>query len=398
MKTAKLIFLSTLFIFSSQRAGLAASFDSGSTGADGALNIISNTTLSLPANGMFNFTTINVASGSTLKFLRNDLNTPVHLLATSNVTIAGIIDISGLPGSTSVAGQGGPGGFDGGNPAAGIDPPGDGYGPGAGTGGDPNFQSASRARGGTYGTTTIYSSSNRYGNLYIQPLIGGSGGGGTSTNTSGILPYIEGGGGGGGAILIASTTQITVSGSILAKGGAGTGSINFINGGSGGAIRLVAPKVSGSGILNAGATPMGGVNGGPIAQAGDGRIRIDTPDTSGVGFNSTGRSSVGANMTVFPSPIPRLDVIGVASNSIPVGTNGTVFITLPLNTPTNQPVTVQAMDFSGQVSFEVVVTPMNGASQRFPGLVDLTNTNRVVAIVNVIIPADIPCRINAWTR
>jgi len=392
MKTMKLIALSALSVhFSSQPL---YSFDSGSTGADGALNVTNGTvTLTLPPNGIFNFTTINVGSGATLKFTRNDLNTPIYLLATSNVTITGIIDVSGFAGPASVFGQGGPGGFDGGNPASGSDPPGDGYGPGAGTGG--NSSGSATAKAGAYATTTAASTSNRYGNLLIQPLIGGSGGGGTGGGA------IGGGGGGGGAILIASSTQInfTASGSILATGGTGytTGAGNpGYGGGSGGAIRLVAPKISGNGnnTLNASGAGSSGLG----VVGGAGRIRIDTQDPTGVGFSINGRSSVGANMTVFPLPIPRLDVIGVGNNSVPIGTNGTVFMTLPLNSPTNQTVTVQATDFNSQVSFEVVVTPMNGSSKRFPGLVDLSNTNQVITNVNVIIPADIPCRINAWTR
>ncbi|HTD67918.1 MAG TPA: hypothetical protein VK846_15445, partial [Candidatus Limnocylindria bacterium] len=114
----------------------AQPFDAGSTGADGALNVTSNTTLTLPPNGIFNFTTINVAAGTTLTFARNALNTPVHLLATSNVTINGTIDVSGAVGSATAGGRGGPGGFDGGYP--GLDantPPGAGLGPGGAAGG-----------------------------------------------------------------------------------------------------------------------------------------------------------------------------------------------------------------------------------------------------------------------
>src|SRR6266404_5987633 len=87
-----------------------AQFSSGSTGADGPLNVTSNMTLNLPANGIFNLTTINVASGATLTFNRNVLNTPVYLLATSNVTITGTIDVSGKTVTFGKGGEGGPGG------------------------------------------------------------------------------------------------------------------------------------------------------------------------------------------------------------------------------------------------------------------------------------------------
>jgi hypothetical protein len=95
---------------------LAQGFSSGSTGAYGPMNITSNTTLDLPGDGIFHCTTINVATGATLTFRRNPLNTPVYLLASSNVTLNGIIDIGGNNSSASVpdGGLGGPGGFDGG--------------------------------------------------------------------------------------------------------------------------------------------------------------------------------------------------------------------------------------------------------------------------------------------
>src|SRR5258706_7032184 len=78
-------------------------FDSGSTGEYGPMNITSNTTLDLPVDGKFHCTTINVATNATLRFNRNPLNTPVYLLATSNVTINGTIDVSGSAG-TSISG------------------------------------------------------------------------------------------------------------------------------------------------------------------------------------------------------------------------------------------------------------------------------------------------------
>ena len=48
-------------------------FNSGSDGSYGALNITSNTTLALPTNGIFHCTTITVASNVTLDFTSNPL-------------------------------------------------------------------------------------------------------------------------------------------------------------------------------------------------------------------------------------------------------------------------------------------------------------------------------------
>ena len=54
--------------------GVAAQFDSGSSGVDGALNIISNTTLTVQEDGVHEYTTINVANGVTLRFANNSLS------------------------------------------------------------------------------------------------------------------------------------------------------------------------------------------------------------------------------------------------------------------------------------------------------------------------------------
>ena len=75
---------------------LAQSFSSGSTGADGAFSPTVDTTLTLPPNGVFNFTTVMIPAGVTVRFTRNVPNTPVTLLASGNVGIAGTIDLSAL--------------------------------------------------------------------------------------------------------------------------------------------------------------------------------------------------------------------------------------------------------------------------------------------------------------
>ena len=90
------------------------------------------------------------------------------------------------------------------------------------------------------------------------------------------------GSGGGGALLLASSTQISVNGSITANGGVAAfctfGQRQQTSGaGSGGAIRLVAPTITGAGALAATGglqcPPFGG-GGAPIF-AGDGRIRLE---------------------------------------------------------------------------------------------------------------------------
>jgi len=372
---------------------LAQDFDSGSDGSYGAMNITANTTLNLPSNGVFNCTTINVATGVTLKFNRNPLNTPVYLLAKSNVTISGTIDVGGRPGTQSppVGGQGGPGGFDGGSPGFDILPPGAGYGPGGGRGGSEST-SPNGVGSGSYATVGQHSNStNRgaaYGNALVVPLIGGSGGGGI-VGTAGVAG--RGGSGGGGAVLIASTTRIIVSGGIFARGGV------FVNGpynnGSGGAVRLVAPIVSGGGSINV----LGGVDNNQ-SFGGAGRIRIDAIDRSTLGLVLQGPGTVGGFMAVFPSPLPRLDILQAADTVIPEGNPAPVQVLLPFGSTSNRTVTVQARDFNAAVPINVVLTPEVGLPRVYPMTIQNAASNPATATVNVILPANTVVTINAWTR
>ena len=69
---------------------LAQTFNSGSTGADGAFNPSCTpppctVTVTLPPTGVFNLTTINVPANITVKFTKNADNTPVTMLASGNV-------------------------------------------------------------------------------------------------------------------------------------------------------------------------------------------------------------------------------------------------------------------------------------------------------------------------
>ncbi len=362
-----------------------AAFDSGSTGLDGPLNVTSNMTLSLPPDGIFNFTTITVAAGKTLTFNRNALNTPVYLLAASNVVIAGAIDVSGKPPQGVMGGQGGPGGFDGGYGGSGLNNiAGDGYGPGGGKG---------NGGRGSFGTN--------YGNALLVPLVGGSGGAGLNGNPN------TGGSGGGGAVLIASNGRITVNGVIYSLGGdfsiASCYDPTAYGGGSGGAIRLVAPIVDGTGVLQTRGGFYRRSNDGFCdngnAYAGSGRVRIDCLDRNAfASITYAGTASRGSQMFVFPPAAPRLDIIEAAGTAIPEGTGQLVSVELPVGSSTNQVVRVQARNFTNDVPISVVVTPDHGPSRTFSTNISLASGNPPVAAVNVTIPAGTVNRINAWTR
>jgi len=370
-------------------ASFAQGFSSGSTGADGALDVTTDTTLDLPPSGIFNFTTINVAAGATLRFNRNALNTPAYLLATGDITITGTINVSGANGTANppVGGAGGPGGFDGGMPGFINVTPGAGYGPGAGRGGGGWDSGAANAGSAAYAGNATGRSTNHgspYGSPLLVPILGGSGGGGCA-GSPGI-----GGGGGGGAILLASNTRIVLTGSVQATGAASPGGGGN---GSGGAIRLVAPEVSGTGSLN--------VNGGNYgSDGGHGRIRIDTIDRRDLRYNFTPLSAanVGSFMAVFTTPVPRLDILSAAGTAIPEGSAAPVFIQLPFGSDPNRTVTVQARGFGAVVPIRVVLTPDSGDPITYDDQIDNTTVNPAQKTVAITLPLNVRTHVAVWTR
>ncbi|MBW3670200.1 MAG: hypothetical protein KY432_00860 [Acidobacteria bacterium] len=254
-----LLFVATVPLFAQQ-------FDSGSDGSYGPIHVPSSTavTIDVPLDGIIHATTVTIDHYGSLHFRANELNTPVYLLATGDVTLSTYntsVSVSGRNAEGVIGGAGGPGGFGGGHGAAAGGSASAGFGPGAGGAG--TGPCSDSGGGGAY--RTAGSSANvgqPYGSQLLLPLVGGSGGGGLAESAIG-------GGGGGGAILIASNTQIVINGHISAAGGGGCNASNT-NGGSGGAVRLVAPKVIGYGTFQVGSVNVWGASGG-----GSGRIRVD---------------------------------------------------------------------------------------------------------------------------
>ena len=100
------------------------SFNSGSTGADGAFAPTTSQSIAVPTSGTFNFTTVNIPSGVTITFTRNSTNSPLTILASGDVVIAGNINIDGQTATANGAGAlGGPGGSSGGAGGYGFDAP-----------------------------------------------------------------------------------------------------------------------------------------------------------------------------------------------------------------------------------------------------------------------------------
>jgi hypothetical protein len=354
----------------------AQTFNSGSTGADGAFNPTTNTTLALSPDGVFSFTTVNIPAGVTVTFTRNAANTPVTLLASGNVTIAGAINLNGAAGGNGSGGTavgpnggiGGPGGFNGGDGADAIASTtgGAGLGPGGGAGGivytdqPTGLNSSSGGGGGSFGTAGAPSGR--------RPEVTSGGGGGAAR-----FGFTGGGGaGGGGAIVIASSGTITFNGGITATSGnastafdpgAGAGA-----GGSGGAIRLVANTITGSG----GSINVAGGSGTPgnvsiltaAGAGGSGRIRIEAY-TNTATINFAQAPSIGQPGVVALPNAPSLTitaVAGVAAPAAPTGSLSNPDILVPAGTANPMTIGLAAANIPLGTTVTVTAKPQNGAA------------------------------------
>ncbi len=300
-----------------------AQFNSGSTGANGALDLSTCPDIScfvqLPESGVLNYTTVNIPANRFLLFRRNSRNTPVVILAQSNINIAGIITVAGNDynnggGNTTP----GPGGFYGGQPGQ------TGFGP---SGGQVNCAN----RNGRW-----------VGPLSLVPITGGSGSAGIS-----CIVFDYGYGlGGGGAIVIASSTSITTlpSSTIKADGGAIYGS------GSGGAIRLVANSLNVGGVLSA----AGGNNG---------VIRLEATNLSFTGSSNPAAILAPINPTIVLSAMPQLTIQSIGGSVVP-SYSGSRFDTVDLLLPNQltDPVSVVVRGNNIPVGTEVRVGFVSGSS------------------------------------
>ena len=378
----------------------AQAFSSGSTGADGAFAPTANTTVTLPPSGVFNFTTVNIPPGVTVTFTPNSTNTPVTILASGDVTNAGTINLNGANGIPSgptgllinPGGAGGPGGFAGGNGGTqdGSIAPTVGQGPGGGSLGWPNVSG-----NGSFGASSSFTS--------LLPLFGGSGGAGSSLWNVGFGTIFKGasGGGGGGAMVIASSTKITVTGSIIANGGNGGNTANcfgftgppIAGGGSGGAIRLVALQVTGTGSLQA----VGGFNGacGGTTQAENGRIRLEASTLS-----FTGSSQPSVSSTTSPGPVtttstpalmnvPTLTFRSVGGVSVPASTTGSFTaadVSLPQGTTNPVTVVLGASGVPVGTVFTVKMIPVSGDASSVSTAPSIGTFSNSTATANVTFP------------
>jgi hypothetical protein len=373
-------------------AALAQTFDPGSDGSFGDyVTRPGVNTIVLPADGVLRCRTFTVQPDHTVVFAPNKANTPVWILATGDIVVQGLVDVSGsrAPGGTISGGLPGPGGFRGGNSRSDGQPGGAGFGPGGGQGyaGNPDAYDPSLAVAagpGGYRSRTLDGRGDQNGAAYgtptLIPLVGGSGGGGG---------WGAPGGGGGGAILMASATRVVVTsrGEIRATGGGGGQS----NGGSGGAIRLVGPEVSGGGVLD--------VSGQDAASLG--RIRLDAFNARVGAFDPRGAMpAVGSLMLtgLNLSGAPRLAVVQLGALTLVPGESGTVSVTLPAGSNPNQNVVVEAANFGRRVPVAVALIPDHGPRVTVAAEIDNASGGVTRTTVPVTFPLNVTTRVAVWTR
>jgi hypothetical protein len=308
-------------------------FGTGSTGSDGALSLTTpgtvvfdpssfKTSPNSRSSNIYNFTSIYIASGVTLKLSSEFLIGPVFWLAQGPVQIDGTIDLDGADGgrAPSLAGAGG---FPGGAPRR------SGYRP---NGFRPN--------------------------AFLVPLVGGAGGDGGE---------LTGGGAGGGALLIASSASITLNGVVTANGGGSSDG----KGGGGGAIRLVAPTIDGAGVLSARGGQSGGV---------DGQVRLEALTNMFTSSLNSTPISIGKPFGLFlpPDPAPSVRVLSLDGSS---GKNSE----FSLARPSEVAVIVEARHVPPGTVVELEFFPEDGPVQILttPPLAGTVELSRAVATVTL---------------
>jgi len=269
----------------------AATYDSGSDGSDGALvfapylgHVVFNPddfdpALDADRDGVYHFTSITIGRDTYVRLGANMLgHRPVIWLSQGDIVIDGGLDLYGGSQYNSYGyyTDPGAGGFPGGAPGM----------LGAGPGASQDLDKPSAVHSIEYPNSTAKA----YGNAFLVPALGGSGEAG---NSNGRSIYQ-----GGGAIILASNTKI-----FLDDGGIASTS----DGGSGGAIRIIAPYIE---------SDSGGI------YVGDdldrlGRIRLEY-------FTLTGRlwysDAPGVTFHSTPGPAviePPIKIVSVDENPIP---------------------------------------------------------------------------------
>ena len=351
---------------------------SGSNGSDGAFNPTASVVIDMAdhPDGIYQYTSVNIPAGVTVSFLPNANNKPVVWLVQGSCTIGngGYVHVNG------VGNNGGPGGFRGG--LGGGYPGADGQGPGAGKGASSTELAGGNASFGTVGQKSISQviAGALYGNAFLIPLIGGSGGGGGGTSV---------GGGGGGAILIAAYNEIIVNGSLTAYGADSSNNAGGPGAGSGGAIRLMATTIRGSGeiYVTGGFDHYFACNN----RAGEGRLRFDMYNNSFNGNLSNAVFTQGFQPIIIPAAgqgiqLSIASVGGVAAPVSPSGVLANPDVIVSAQQVNPIPVVVNCTNLPLNSEITVKVQPANGAAVTAVGLNNAGTLAASTATVAVNMP------------
>jgi hypothetical protein len=169
-------------------------------------------------------------------------------------------------------------------------------------------------------------------------------------------------------LLLASSTSISITGSIISHGGSGGGKATNAaagaGGGSGGAIRLVANSITGSCTLDV----TGGLAGGTQLAAGTaggfGFIRVEAFNLTGFSPNTGQPVSSGLPTSAVPPNLPTLQIVsigGVAAPANPVGSfQGSPDVVLPADQPNPVAVVVNATNVPNGTTVNLTATPASG--------------------------------------
>ena len=301
------------------------------------------------------------------KLKPNAANSPATILVSGDVRLDGGVVLvmngdDGTGGSDGINGHGGlggPGGFRGGDGAYQLvnlaADGGAGFGPG---GGAPGTGSPAL----TKGTNATF-----VGVPELLPLVGGSGGGGGGSSSNAQNCSGGGGGGGGGGLLLAANGTITINGRMTSDGGTSgdTPNAGCASGGgtgSGGAIRFVANRIEGGGLVLArpGRNCLGcsdGDRGGAR-----GMIRLEAFENVLAGD----RTDPPASRALAPGPLvapitPTVTITRINGQPVPVPPQGWRGKTdLVLAAPGSIPIDIETSAVPGGTTVQIIVKPRWG--------------------------------------
>ena len=318
--------------------GVVATSQSQLAGAGGNASLIDGVSVQL---AMFNFDSINIASGATV-VVQGNLG--LSLGSLGDMTIGTNIRVNGAGGLAGGGGAGGAGAEGGVNAVSfSSNPPGETAGDGGNDGGNTNIQSwgiefgggrapggANNGDGAAYGGTGggDFVGDDVYGDEQLTLLFGGSGGGGSGGTSN---ANNSGGGGGGGSIELTAVGTLTLSAVLSSNGGAGTitaasGTDLGSGGGSGGGLLLSADDIilTDTALLSATGGGGGAGTGADGGGGAGGRIAIYAGNSLIIDGESIGDGALITDVLVDPS----VNVNGGANGDSAAAGDGTLYISV----------------------------------------------------------------------